>query len=340
MRIRALAAQSGFSLIELLVAMAIGLALLAILATVFANSSRSQQEITMSSQQVENGRYAIEILSDELNHAGYYGYYSNLSTPAVGLPDPCSTATADIRTALTLPIQGYDSPATSPISCLADANFVPNTDILVVRRAATAATASGSLVASKVYIQSNTSTTDTANPIVALGNGTFSLTVRNGSGSYVAAPIRELKTHIYFVAPCSTPSGSGGTCTSTDDGGSPIPTLKRMELTTSSGSTSFVTYPLVEGVQNLQIEYGVDSDADGSPNATYVTLPSSTTNWQNVMAARIYVLARNTRQSPGYTDNKTYTLGSTTVTGSGSYRRHVYDTTVRVKNPSERRESP
>lgn len=334
------AACMGFSLVELLVAMAIGLALLTVLATVFANSSRSQKELTMASQQVENGRYAIELLSEDLHHAGYYGFYATAGTAPGTLPDPCSVAVADIRSALALPIQGYNSPASPPVSCIASANFVPNTDVLVVRHASTVETAAGSLSTSKVYIQSMPGVNNTSNPIVATGGGTFNLQVRNGSGAYVAAPIREMKTHIYFVAPCSVPTGSGDTCTSTDDGGSPIPTLKRLELTSTASGTAFVTYPLVEGVQNLQIEYGVDSDADGAPNSSYLTVPATVADWQNVMAVRVYVLARNTQLSPGYTDTKTYNLGATVISGSGGYRRHVYDTTVRLKNPSERRESP
>ena len=46
-----------------------------------------------------------------------------------------------LKDAIPLPIQGYDAPATvpSPLSgCLSDANHVPGTDILVIRRADTA----------------------------------------------------------------------------------------------------------------------------------------------------------------------------------------------------------
>ena len=165
--------------------------------------------------------------------------------------------------------------------------------------------------------------------------------MRNGSGANVAAPIRHMITHIYYVSPCSSRSGSGGTtCASTDDGGSPIPTLYRLELSKTASGTAFVDYPLVEGIQSFQVDYGLDSDADGSPNSAYSTDPGATSNWQNLMAVRMYVLARNTMISPGYLDTKTYNLGSTAIAGSGSYRRHVYDTLVRLKNPSERREAP
>jgi len=365
----AIAPERGFSLVEMMVAMSIGLVLMTILATVFANSSRSQKEITMSAQQVENGRYAIELLSDDLRHAGYYGYYVPAGTTPGSLPDPCdsSLTIAALKTHLVLHVQGYDSPGSTPLSsCINSANFVAGTDVLVVRRASSMYTcdaavhaedtakgqAGMALVAARVYIQGIPSTTNTFNPVVALGSPSTSFTnltdVPKVRGllattpdfcdtTVVSAPIRQLVTHIYYLSPCSN-RANGTTCASSDDGGSPIPTLYRLELT--SGASGFTDYPLVEGIQSFQVEYGVDSDADGSPNSAYVTDPGATSNWRNVMAVRMYVLARNTQVSPGYVDNKTYNLGGTSIAGSGSYRRHVYDTLVRLKNPSERRETP
>jgi type IV pilus assembly protein PilW len=332
----------GFSLVEMMVALTIGLGLLTVLALIFSQSSRAQKEVTQASQQVENGRYALELLTENLHHAGYYGYYYSLAAAPTSLVDPCSMAAADLRNGLAFPIQGYNSPSTSPLSCIDDANYVPGTDIVVVRRAATVTTASGSLKANMFYIQGTASPNVAANPIVAVGSGTFSLTARNGSGANVAAPIRQLQTHIYFVAPCSNPTGSGGTvCTATDDGGKPIPTLKRIELTVdSSNATALVTYPLVEGIENFQIEYGVDSDADGAPNSSFVTAPATVADWQNVMSATVYILARNPESTAGYTDGKTYAMGATSVTPGGAYKRHLYTSAVRIKNQSERRERP
>src|SRR6266511_4085427 len=87
----------GFSLVELLVAMALGLVLLTLLAVVFANASRSQKEITLAAQQIENGRYAMDILSDDIHHAGFWGYYPGATTLPPGLPDPCSVNPTDLK---------------------------------------------------------------------------------------------------------------------------------------------------------------------------------------------------------------------------------------------------
>jgi type IV pilus assembly protein PilW len=327
----------GFSLVELMVSLTIGLLLLTALATVFSNSSRMQREVTLSAQQIENGRSAIDSVSEDVRHAGFWGYYGGSLTAPGALPDPCALDAPSLAAAMALPVQGFNAPIATLPTCLPAANYVAGTDILVVRHASTLP--AGALSANNMYIQTNTT-----NTLVAAGSATFNLTARNGTGSNVAAPIRAYETHIYFVSPCSV--SAGATCAASDDGGKPIPTLKRLELTLDGGGNlNMVTVPLVEGIENFQVDYGRDTDGDGSPDgAAYIADPATIPNWMQVMAVQLYILARNTDVSTGYTDNKTYQLGTAgTITPTGAatqYRRHVYTSVVRVKNPSERLETP
>ncbi len=340
---RALIRQKGLSLLEMMIAMTISLFLLVGLAGIFANSSRTQNELTKTARQIEDGRFALSLIADDVALAGYYGYYYSPSAPTA-LVDPCETATmATLKTGLQLPVQGYDSPATPPAplsTCLTDANHLNGTDILVLRRADSKVTAIGSLLTNQVYLQANSDTSNSANPIINTGTAAnFTLLLKD---NLTAAPIRKFHVHTYFVAPCSVPNGGGSTCTgAADDGGRPIPTLKRLELTVDSGGTRVLeTVPLVEGVKNMQIDYGVDSDADGTQD-TWVTTPAAVGDWANVMAVRVTLLVRNVEQTPGFTDSKTYNLGlAGDVTPGGSYRRHVYQSVVRLVNPSGRRETP
>src|SRR2546426_9804807 len=94
-------------------------------------------ELGRASQQIENGRFAVQLLTDDISLAGFYGRYSlQLTVPGV-LPDPCETANmSTLRNAAAFAVQGYDAPARSPItSCLPAANHVGGTHILVLRRA-------------------------------------------------------------------------------------------------------------------------------------------------------------------------------------------------------------
>ena len=328
--------QQGLSLIELMVSITIGLLLMSAMATLIANNSAHRQEVEQASRQIENGRYAMQVLSENLHHAGYYGEYYSVGSAPAALPDPCNTTPASLDDAISLAIQGYDAPATLPAdlaACLNSADWVAGSDILLVRRAATSATPLASLVTGRVYLQTRTS------GIVlndgSTGAGTFTLTKKDGA---TPADIRQYVVHVYFLSPCSVPVATN--CSSAADSGRPIPTLKRLELTDDgAGGRTMKIVPLVEGIEALQIDYGIDNANTGAPD-TFKTIPASLTEWGNVVAARIQLVARNIEPSAGFSDAKTYNMGlaGTYTPTALNYKRHAYTQLVRLINPSSRRE--
>lgn len=359
----------GFSLVELMIAMTIGLLLLAGLVSTFAGSARTHRELQKLSQQIENGRYALEVIGGDLRHAGFYGNFYNLPAAPGALPDPCETAAAaSLYDAISLPIQVYSAPdfATradlSATSCaghgLTNANLLPGTDVLVIRRADTKALAPADVpVANEIYIQA----TSIAAQIQFGSSGASIGTTKKADGTPTqlfkkdatsAAEIRKYHVHIYFIAPCSIPAGGGTSCTGpADDSGRPIPTLKRLELNSVGGVATMKLVSLVEGIENLQVEAGIDDTpvtadpltrliGDGAPDS-FVAEPTLAQT-PNAVAATVYVLARNTEPTPGHSDTKIYNLGlaGTTAATNDQYRRHVFNAAVRLINPSARREIP
>ena len=342
--------QAGLSMIELLIAITVSLFMLAGLVSVFATSNQTYLDLSRASQQIENGRLAMQMLTDDIAHAGFFGRFS-AGLPVGSAPLlPCEASNmVNLRNDAALPVYGYNAPASVPaaLTCLAASNFVPGTDILVIRRADSTMAAgnaatipAAALTNGNIYLQANADST--ATPVIALGSGssttdqtTFALKNRDGTNF---APVRRYHVHIYFISPCSIPAGGGSDCTgAADDNGSPIPTLKRIELT-SNGVMSVV--PLVEGIENFQVDYGVDADGEGVPDGAYVVAPASATDWSNVVAVRVNLLARNVEPSAGYTDAKTYDMGAAgSVTPGGPYKRHVYNSVIRVVNVGSRRES-
>lgn len=135
---------SGFSLTEILVALTIGSMVLLGITSLFVNSSDSNRQLALAGELIENGRYALELLHDDVRHAGFYGPLSNPMTAPVALPDPCDPAAAAIQAAMPLHIQGYRAadlssrPTLTGTSCntglLPPANLKPGSDIIVVRR--------------------------------------------------------------------------------------------------------------------------------------------------------------------------------------------------------------
>lgn len=349
--------QQGFSLVELMIALVLAGILLFGLAVFFVSSSRSYGEADRVSRQIENGRYAMALITEDIRHAGFYGQVGNVvdlpTVPAppsqiplpATVPDPCATAIANVKAALPIPIQGVDNvvAATAP-SCVTDA--VAGTDILVIRRANTTTIAAAAAVANGYYTQSANCLT--AAPIFQVAQSGFTLTDKDCA---TVMPIRQYHVYIYYVAPCSIASGAGGTCAAGD---APLPTLKRVELCSQTAlsnpacsggaGTMSAPVPLVEGIENVQYEYGLDTSGDGSPD-TYTAAPASVTQWSQVVAIRVHVLARNADASPGFTDTKTYSMGlnaagtANTVTPGGSFRRHAYTDLARVTNVSQRIEA-
>jgi type IV pilus assembly protein PilW len=342
--------QAGLSLLELMIAITIGLFLLVGLVSVFATSNQTYMDLSRAAQQIENGRFAMQVISDDVAHAGFYGRYSQPGVIPGVLPDPCvNNNAATLQAAMALPLQGYNAPATSPITaCVPVANHVAGTDILVIRRADSTMSAgnavtipNAALTAGGFYVQGNADP-DGA-PIVGVATGTSAgdqalFTLTNIDVPPQFAPVRRYHVHIYFIAPCSVPTGGGTVCTgATDDNGAPIPTLKRIELT-SNGVMSVI--PLVEGIENFQVDYGIDADKDGVPDGAYVTAPAAVAGWADVVAVRINVLARNVEPTGGYVDAKSYDMGVMgAVTPGGAFKRHVYNAVIRVVNPASRRES-
>lgn len=336
--------QTGLSLVELMISIAIGLLLLAGVTTLISHQSTASGELDKASRQIENGRYAAQVLREDIELAGYVGELYKLGTPPTSA-DPCAATVAELDAAIPLFVQGYDSPATvpSPLSaCLPDANHVPGTDILVIRRTDTSTVPVASAVAGQPYIQTGLNVSNLFAKIVGTGSDTSVFTLKKRDGS--VAPLRNYIVHIYYLSPCNVPA-SGTTCTSGADNGKPVPTLKRLELTVTGGAAAFTEIPLVDGIENLQFDYGIDSDGDGAPDyytmGTYSTgtTPMTTTDWSNVMTVRTNILSRNTDTSGGHKDTKTYNLGLKGAVGpfNDAYKRRVFSEVIRLINPSSRR---
>lgn len=361
--------QRGVSLIELMIAMTLGVVVLIALTTLYVQSSRSRNASEHITRQIESGRYALQVMAMDLENAGYYAEFDPRPSPTNGLtlptspPDPCDTTLANLRANLVLPVQGYDDSIASASRSGNCNNLLgdqrPGTDVLVVRRASgcvAGTTGCDALAANDYVFQASLCNNSSELGHVPAVYYWLDLSpvgkVLHKKNCTTQADPRRFLTSIYFIANNNK----------ANDG---VPTLKRFELGPPGGFTA-PAVALADNVENLQIEYGVDNttstSATGAPIAytaspdTYngcntTTPPTCTPYWQAVVAARIYVVARSNQGDPGYTDTKTYNLGlkadGTTANtypnatyplsaDEKHYERHVYETVVRLKNPSYR----
>jgi len=84
---------------------------------------------------------------------------------------------------------------------------------------------------------------------------------------------------------------------------------------------------------------------DGNPDGTFIrcttAVPCTAAQLTDIVAVKLYLLARNQQNSLSHTDTKTYNLGTAAALGpfNDNFKRHVFATTVRISNISGRRET-
>jgi type IV pilus assembly protein PilW len=326
------AAQAGLTLIELMVGLTLGMIVSLALLQLFAQSSVDGQNVQRASIDIENGRYAAEMLRDDLQLAGYLGEVPIESAGFV-VPDPCSTdaATAGFAASpLAVPtaVRGYG--AAEVLGCLAARDRLAGTDALAVRRVEVATADPAALGAGNTAFHLQTSfciDDPAATPIVfSRTPADFTLRDRACAGANEA---RAYVSRLYFVAACNV-------CGSDD-----LPTLKRLDLV----GNQLVETPLVEGVESLRIEYGFDLDGNGSADEyrTTAAVAGPASQWQNVMSLKLHYIVRSTTRASGaLAGAQTFELGGagTVETPDDGFVRRAYSQTVRLINPSGAREVP
>ncbi|HWJ06132.1 MAG TPA: PilW family protein [Steroidobacteraceae bacterium] len=369
--------QHGVGLVEIMVSLAIGLVIIAALVALFLGTSRNNREMATANSMIENGRFAIQLLQDDVVHAGFWGPFvpefddqtgSTTAAPAdvpAALPDPCANFgswNATYRNnILGLPIVAYGS--ASVCSAIVD-DVVTGTDVLVVRHLDTCVageTGCDPAADDKVYMQAGQCDTEIGMYVLEKWDassppGAFNLTARDCT---TPAALRKFVSHIYYVRDYAVTAGDG------------VPTLVRSEFDVSSGApTHLAAQPLVEGIDGFRVEFGIDdvsstddpvdytapivwddpetktaatNRGDGIPDGQYIHCGTCTAaQLMNATSVKIHVLARSREPTTGYVDNKVYTLGSgTPLTAFGDgFKRHVYSTTIRLPNIAGRRERP
>lgn len=362
------AGQSGFGLIELMVAMVISLLLLGAVLKLFLDVTRTNDDMARTNMQIENARFAIQTIGHDLVHAGFWdGYvpeYDDLTADDIpaGYPvsfippapcEPYAAWTNEYRNnLLRMPLQAF---ADTPSGCgNVIQNKKANTDVLVVNFASTATTAPAVAGSDdRIYFQSSRCESEDKYAFVLAATG-FNLT---GLNCTQLAPVRQLITHIYFVNSSNT--------------------LMRAERISSTAGSEWNVQPMIDGVEFMIAELGVDdrrpapggvvdykaaidwSDplklkkvlprnrGDGAPD-TYLRCGATGCTMDqliNVVSAKLYFVVRSTEPSRGFVDAKQYTLGGgfTFTPAAGeeqSFKRHLYTSAVRLNNVSSRRETP
>jgi type IV pilus assembly protein PilW len=119
-----------------------------------------------------------------------------------------------------------------------------------------------------------------------------------------------------------------------------VPTLRRKSLAVLAGAPAVQDQEVAPGVENMQLQFGVDVDADNTvdryvnPGDAVITpgvagyIPGS-----RVITARIWLLVRSVSREPGLVDTRNYRAGDVDLgTPNDGFRRLLVSKTILLRN--------
>jgi len=330
--------QHGISLVEVLVALVISLFLLAGIVQVYLTNKTSYAFSNSISRIQENGRYAMDIMAQELRMAGFFGcaifdpeddaamdaIVNNLNKAGTGY-DPDlhdflqkdlveGTENDGLNGSDSITLRGAEpgnlgvQPPYSSTSAnikVSEPHDLAEGDIVMVSncRGADIIQISNINASNGTLVHNTGNSTEPGNynPDNCTGGNAHCLSQVYGAD----ASLFRFRTISYSIA-----IGESGE-----------PALWR--------SQNGVNLELIEGIEQMQVLYGVDTTDDDHPNQYMIA--TDITNWYDVMSIRLMLLVRS--EADGIVEApQTLTYNSATTTAADSRLRQVFSTTIALRN--------
>lgn len=317
--------QYGFTILEIFIALAIGLVLIGGTLSVFVGLKTTTTETSSMGELQENGRFAVSIITDDLLRQNFWGdlsgnlSFSNLVLVPSAPTNDCvggGTSNGSFPQALgafrTLWAANVTQDDILGADCFDDA--VLNSDVIQIKRAVAApfpaAVTNADLANNRYYIQSNVSSAN-----IFKGDATVP--------TLATSRVWEYQHHVYYIR-------------EDDVGNDVVPVLMQGRLQAATNAIAFNM--LVEGIERVHYMFGVDTDSDGVVNAYISSQNMNQDYWDNadgnrILAVKLYVLVRSIRRDNKYTNNNVYQMGDQSFNASGdNYRRLLFSSTVSLYN--------
>jgi type IV pilus assembly protein PilW len=330
--------ERGFTLIELMIAMVLGLLIVGVVIMVFLTGNRNYAQDERFARLQENGRYVIKLLSEELSNTEFWGgmttgsgagdgVWSTDATPALLATDDCGVTYGVGRPTVVIG-NASAGDASGAFDCIDAATFRAGTTVILLQKVFGApATPAGAGLpypydTSRVYLRTNTTNGTLIKTGAEPADITTAFAIPSQNWTYW-----EYTPQIYYIR----------------DAG--IPTLHRLSM---APDYSMQDEALIEGIEAIHVMFGIDTDSDGVANL-FVSNPSAA-QMAFAVTARIYVLVRSATKDHQHEDTKTYEFGDLcyNVGGTGGcnaltdasapsepqkYQRRVFTNTIMLRNP-------
>jgi len=362
----------GMSIVELLIAMLLGISLSAGVVELYINSNSTERSQEARTRMQENGRFGMNFLAQEVRMAGYLGCLGGLDTTTINNTLDAPPASFQPMTG----IQGWEANGTDPgevsnsandVAVVSSAggewtssagnvmptfNAVPNSDIVrvwsiagtpgIINAITPGATALINaepigLNANDVLLLSDCEQADVvqACAVADVGGGasiniTISAVCNPGNiatppiTTAVGGQVSKLESTILYV-------GKRG-----DQADNPPALFRRRLSATAAGGAA---EELIEGVESMQIVYGVNLDND-TRNTVDAYLPADQVpNWQQVITVRINLLMQSIEDQI-VPDPQNYSFNGVDYDGGGGNGslpndnrvRRVFTNTISLRN--------
>lgn len=336
--------QRGFSLVELMIAMTIGFIVLAGIGYLYLESRQAFRSMDNLSRMQESARYALEIMSRDIRMAGYRGCASSSGDFHNTLKDSGTSAYN-----FGLPISGYDGGAGWTPALPADTgglsglNILAGTDAIVLRSAfgggATVTKQPGNSSADlKVTTPNDLAIDDIVMVTNCKAATVFQVTNLNVSKDNVVHNVGTGIPGNLSKDLVENYSASGGEIIKMQSksyfirtGASGRPALWQFD-NYKPVVAGVNPAEITEGVENMQIQYGIDTNADGIVES--YTPATAALDWNQVAAVRISLLVTGNDDNVA-TSKQKYNYNGALVEAPDQRLRQVFTTTVSVRNRTQ-----
>lgn len=306
--------QHGLTLVEVMVAAAVGLLLTAGAIQIFVSSKQAYRTTDAMSRIQENGRYGLQFLARDIRGASFWGCAQDVEVNNVvddggvgfdfdGEPIEGTEGSSGAPDSVTLRMAGPNSgvsvnkkmPNTAANLFLTHSDGIEEGDIMIVTDC------------------------ESADIFMVTGNNTNNDNVQHNSGNEINGISNTTQEFSKSYGVGSMAYSAMERTYSINNG-----TLER--------TTNDVTEVLVDGVEDMQITYGIDDDADFTVNQ-YVRA-DQVANWSDAVAVRISLLVRGSEDNV-LDVSQEYAYNGATVTAADNRLRQVFTKTVGVRNRLE-----
>ena len=314
--------QAGLSLVELMIAITLSLLLIAGVLQIFLSSKQTYATNNALSRVQESGRFAMDFLTQDIRNTGYKGQC---------LGQPLTHGTIDILWRLDNPIEGWNNISNKQPTHLTDTP-VTGTDTIRIKLAAgpgeVQAASGNTAVNNTISLGANTS--GVAQHAITLISDAIACDLFRNTATSNATSVAKAAginwTHNYTGITEVLPL-QNATYYIRANAGRPN-SLVRQRLSTSTTDPAWVTEELVDGVQDMQILYGI---AGANRQVSDYVTANNVTNWDNVVAVRInlLVVSADTNVAP---ENQVIAFNGADVTIANRRLAQVFSTTIGIRN--------